>query len=73
MVKIGKFPNKPVSDFAIGLKSLSLFRISIFGFRILFHLRPFDFAAQDMLGAKNFLKVPPALIHPAAPDRPAGR
>jgi hypothetical protein len=34
----------------LGFKSLGLFRISIFGFRILFHWRPFD-VAQDMLGA----------------------
>ena len=35
MVKDRKILNKPVSDLVIG-KFLSLFRISIFGFRILF-------------------------------------
>ena len=62
MTKTCKIPNKLHSDsvfwifgFEIYL-SLSLFRISIFGFRILIRWRPFDFA-QDMLGAIDFLEV----------------
>jgi hypothetical protein len=40
----------------LGFWVLELFRISIFGFRILFCWRPFD-VIHDMLGAINFLEV----------------
>jgi len=46
IVKHEKIPNKPVSDFVIGIYALSLFwsagPLSIFGFRILIRWRPFD-------------------------------